>query len=146
MWDTDDFYQFQTSGGELGPGGSATATACRYASLGPRGVFYARIGAPSPDLVVTHTFTWATGSVTSPPATPIRDGNRWSYRPCLRGPSMPDVPMSTIPDSNGGQAVPMLITITVANPTDRRVSKIGGFLSSDNRDAPLWCPSGFAQF
>lgn len=133
MWDQDDTFDYLSSGNVLAAGASAGVTECIYAGTNPGahsyGYFGALIRSPSPDLVITETWTWAGGSVTTVAPAPVFDQATRSYKylDCLITPwPAYGTPLVTIPGSNGGQAVPQLMTVSLSNPTSQKVGKTGG--------------------
>jgi hypothetical protein len=54
---------------------------------------------------------------------------------CIQSPRFNGT-LLTIPDSNGGQAVPELLTVTVTN-TGRKTGKTGGVISSNYSQGEL---------
>lgn len=142
MWDTDDYYEYSTTGSSLSPGTSAGFNECSYESTSEattpnpntrkNNVMHAaffNISAPSPNLKVTKTFSWDGGSQTFI-ATPVLNptSKRYEYKQCMIVNSVANGQWAAVPGSNGGYGVPVTITTTVSNPTSRTISKIGGYV------------------
>lgn len=138
LWDSDDGYQYQSSGGVLAGGASVTVRECRYAG-GKGGPYHPTdiwLQSSSPDLVVSETWTWDAATVTAT-ISPVRDqtSRLWTYFDCLYSP--PDPGGATdggskveIPGSHGGYAIPQRVDVTVANPSWRKASKTGGVIEA----------------
>ena len=140
-WDSDDYWFFGTSGNILDAGATASAQACWYSShySSPYLLTYFVFRSASPDLLIREHFEWAGGSHVSPYLVPIRDGSVWRYQQCWFGPQTPLGPVVEIPDSHGCMALPVRVTLTVTNPTTRKVGKTGGIWGADPRDQSLYC-------
>lgn len=138
MWDTDDSYSYVSSGNVLVPGASPSVTECRYSGdLGnePFLLTDVSVRSPSPDLLVTETWTWettaGTASVTAMiPPTWEQATHSWRYFDCVRSPQPQGGVWIDIPGSHGGRAIGQLIVVTVTNPTTRKVTKTGGVVDS----------------
>ncbi|HEX4774155.1 MAG TPA: hypothetical protein VH234_01415 [Candidatus Saccharimonadales bacterium] len=137
MWDTDDWFEYVSSGGGLAAGASAGMKDCSYEStsgsdpnVSQHSVIHAAytdITAPSPNLQVSETFSWAGGSHTFSFSSVFNTTTkRYDYRQCMFIDGVANGTWASIPDSNGGYGVPVTITATVVNPTSRSVSNIGG--------------------
>jgi hypothetical protein len=137
MWDTDDSFEYMSSGTSLAAGGSASVNDCSYESTayGDPNVFqtsvihaaYLDVTAPSPGLRVTETLSWTGGSDTfAPSASWNAATKRYEYRACIVINSVANGTWALVPGSNGGWGVPVAINATVANPTSRSVASIGG--------------------
>lgn len=130
MWDSDDNYSYTSSGNVLAAGASVSVSECLYGG-GAQLPTDIVLQSSSPNLLVTETWTWTGGGTVTAIVTPILDqqGHAWRYFDCIRTP-VADGPLVTIPDSNGGQAVPGRITVVVSNPTSQKVGKTGGALEA----------------
>lgn len=86
------------------------------------------VSAPSPDLVVTLTYEPQGVSFTLPARAVGRD---FEYRGCVTGPIYGNWPaLEEVPGSNGGRGRQTQITVTVTNPTERRVRNVGVHLET----------------
>lgn len=135
MWDSDDAYEWDSHGNILAAGASAGITECLYltTNYSQHGESDVWIISPSPKLVVTQTWTWDTGSVTAT-ITPTWSATykAWQYFDCFYAPPPLNGTLVTVPGSNGGQAVPVLVTATISNPTKLKVGKTGGVFDGGN--------------
>lgn len=133
LWDSDDFFSYVSRGSVFAAGVSITLRECRYAGFvgAPYSYIGVNVRSSSPDLRVTERWTWAGGSV-STSTMPFFETKThlWRYFDCIQGP-FAQAPLVTIPGSNGGQALPQLITLTVSNPTTRKATKTYGVISSN---------------
>jgi hypothetical protein len=131
MWDTDDRYKYVNTGNVLAAGASASTTECLYAGdLGyPSRNHDIYVLSPSPNLLVTMKTEWSRTVIAT--IVPVYDAglHAWRYLGCYRAPQAIGDQAVTIPDSNGGQAVPQLVTVTVANPTSQKIGKTGAVIA-----------------
>jgi hypothetical protein len=133
MWDADDYYRYASTGNTLGAGVSLSITECRYATPDLHPTFLTNIGitSSSPDLIVTERWSWTTGTLTHAiPAIFDTTSHKWSYFACLMSPGATGGTPTQVPNSHDGVAVPQLITVTVTNPTTRKINKTGGVIES----------------
>jgi hypothetical protein len=76
-----------------------------------------------------------------------QSAHQWSYFACVWSPPLnASDQVVTIPNSHGGTGVPQLITVTVTNPTSRKVGKTGGYIESglihgNSRGCTTWVPA-----
>jgi len=150
MWDSDDYFHYGTYGNIMNPGAVLTATECRwedstrFASGGDLNMI--RWYSSSPDLIIKYKFEWDTGSVTyiipQPKKSTITTGNIWEYSDCFRAPPNRGSTSFPIPNSHDGRASYQLDTVTITNPTNKKVSKTGGFFTTDLRSYSLYCANG----
>lgn len=147
-WDLDDFFEYTSQGGIFGPGASLSLTECLWYTHAFR---YGWTGAThnalvwrstSPDLVITYKWEWDAGVKTYTVAPPIKSGTTWEYRTCLVAPPPVGGTKIDVPNSHGGQAIWVLQTITITNPTNKKASKTGGFITTDYRGIGAYCPYG----
>jgi len=131
MWDADDRYKYTNSGNVLVAGASVSVIECLYAS--PTG-YPSRnhdiyVLSASPNLIVTMKAEWSRIVIATVLPTYDSSLHSWVYLGCYKAPQpLGDTPV-TIPDSNGGQAVPQLVTISVANPTSHKIGNTGGVIA-----------------
>jgi hypothetical protein len=137
MWDTDDSFEYMSSGSTLAAGGSVAVNDCSYesTSYGDPNILqnsvihaaYLDVTAPSANLRVTETFSWTGGSQTFAPAAAWNAATkRYEYRACMIINGVANGTWALVPGSNGGWGVPVSINATVANPTSRGISNIAG--------------------
>lgn len=134
MWDSDDLFNYVSSGNVLAAGASVGITECIYAGTLYYHPFGLDITSSSPDLRITETWTWDGGSasLTVPPPTFDTTVHLWRYIDCVYTPTAPQTAqLVTIPGSNGGQALPQLMTVNVTNPTSQKIGKTGGQIALD---------------
>lgn len=152
LWDVDDTYQYLTSGNVMEPGQSLSVDECIW-----QGPNFRRNGgqtnhvqwrSPSPDLVITHTWSWkmddgtmASKSYTLPGPVSVTQGI-YLYQACIRAPGVPHGDLIAVPGSHDGEAVWQVLTITATNPTSKKISKTGGLFGADPRDWGLYCQAG----
>lgn len=141
MWDTDDFYIYQSSGNVLAAGATASVDECRYYGLGHAPALLTDIvfSSPSPNLLVRESWTWDQGGTpvtVTATVVPVFDAanHNWRYFDCIASPPA-SVNGNTgsvveVPGSNGGQVVPQLVALSVTNPTSQKVTKTGGIFES----------------
>lgn len=135
LWDTDDSYRYSSQGNVFAAGASLSVTECRYSAVeggGPLLLTDILIWSPSPDLDVTESWAWNQTTV-STSVTPTFDPavHLWRYFDCIRSPRPPfGTPLVTVPDSHGGQAVTQLVSVTVSNPTSKKLLKTGGVIEA----------------
>jgi len=150
MWDSDDWFRYESSGNVFPPNTTLTMTECRWANTySPYGLggsnnlilWYST----SPDLVFTVRWEWEGGFRTYTLPAPIRSGNQYEYRACLLGPPAWGGTEIAVPNSHDGHGVYQLETITITNPTNRKTSKTGGFITTDYRGIYAYCPNGFIE-
>jgi len=130
MWDSDDHYDYINSGSVLAAGVSTSVTECWYAIGAVSADTDIGITSSSSALLVTETFTWDAGSTTVTISPILTTTRAWSYFGCIPLPPTPGGTFQTIPGSNGGTAIPELVTVTVANPTTHKIGQTGGFIES----------------
>jgi hypothetical protein len=137
MWDTDDWFEYTSSGSSLAAGASASVNDCSYESTsygdpnvlqaGVMHAAYLDITAPSPNLRVAETLSWTGGSHTFAASAAWNAATkRYEYRACIVINGVANGTWALVPGSNGGWGVPVTINATVANPTSRSVASIGG--------------------
>lgn len=121
FWTFDDNWQAFGSG-YLDAGVSLVRSHCLIADWTPHQLGIT-VTAPSPSLVITfHYDPWGVEFVV--PARLV--GNGFEYRGCVIGPRW-SLALDLLPEvsgANGGRGSPASITITVANPTGKRIGKI----------------------
>ena len=123
MWDLDDEFRYTNVGNVLNAGATASVSECLYKGTQlVRGVTV--LSSPSPALVVTYSFTWAEGSE-SYVITPTFSAHRWHYDGCI-APRILGGTEVEVPGSHGGTAVPVQVTVTVHNPTTKKITQTGG--------------------
>lgn len=139
MWDTDDWFEYTSSGSSLAAGASTSISDCSYEStssgdpnVSQNSVIHAAyldITAPSPNLQVKETYSWTGGSHTfAPSAVWNPSTKRYDYRACMLITGVANGTWEQVPGSNGGWGVPVTITAAVANPSSRAVSNVGGVI------------------
>ncbi len=131
LWDSDDSYSYTATGNIIDAGVSAVVTECTYQPSVPAPLTFltnVAIRSSSPDLIVTQTWTWDGGSVTHT-FTPVSDAREWRYADCLAPPVSTGTPVE-VPGSHGGFGIPTLVTVTVSNPTSRKIGKTGGVIEA----------------
>src|SRR3954447_14259865 len=134
MYDSDDDYKYTSTGNVFAAGGTFSFTDCRWNVVQDQDAFvFTDIVSASPNLAVTATFTWDTGSATyAIPAQP--NGNDYEYHGCIRNAYPYGGTDVSVPGSNGGHGIYQRITFTISNPTKRSTTRTGGFLGAGNID------------
>lgn len=128
MWDTDDEFTY-LGAGILGAGVTTSITECLYLS-GQSVAASTWISSPSPELAVTYAFTWPGGGYSvSVPGVWDKASRVYLYRACIRSPFLQGGEPIEVPDSHGGIARPVTITVTVGNPTGHEMRRTGGRIS-----------------
>jgi len=145
LWDSDDYFFYQTSGNVLGANTTLTLTECNwwtYNSASGGRINYVVFHSSSPDLIIKYRWDWDAGSRSYTLPAPVRDGTSWLYHTCLAHPQPEGATIIDVPGSHDGHAGWQLETVTITNPTGRKTSKTGGFIGSDARDYLLYCQGG----
>lgn len=121
FWTFDDNWQAFGSG-YMDAGASIVRSHCLVADWTAHQLGI-NITAPSSSLVVTFRYDpW--GVVYTIPAKPV--GGNYQYRGCVIGPrwTLDLASLPEVPNANGGRGFMSSFTITVTNPTNKRISKI----------------------
>lgn len=148
LYDSDDYFEYRTTGNVLSEGASLIATECvwrqvsRFSYGGPW--FMTRFTSSSPDLVITWTWDWGAGQISHTIPAVAFPGKEWRYDACVLNPQAPGGEVIPVPGSHDGDGIWEVITITVTNP-GRKASKTGGLFLNDFRDNGAWCPDGPTQ-
>src|SRR3954452_12913422 len=123
LWDSDDDYNYASSGNVFPAGSTFSFSECRWNVISDQDIFvFADIVSASPNLVVTETFTWDTGSATYViPAT--ASGNDYEYHGCIRNAYPYGGTDVSVPGSNGGHGIYQKVTFTISNPTKRSATR-----------------------
>jgi hypothetical protein len=139
MWDVDDEFTYRSVGNVLGPGAMVSVTECALRS----GQLFAaptKLSSSSPDLIVTYSFTWDTGSyVVSVPPIFDETFHVWRYDACIRSPGLFGGTEVEVEGSHGGTAVPTTIEVSITNPTRWKVNKTGGAIALGWIPYSIWC-------
>jgi hypothetical protein len=138
MWDSDDHYNWASSGAVVAANTTVGITECRYAAgFGTNGccpqlATDVLITSASSALVVQEKWQWGVTTVTHAiPAVFDSVAHNWRYFGCVWSPPLVSGDtLVTIPNSHGGTAVPQLITVTITNPTGQKIGKTGGVIES----------------
>lgn len=139
-WDSDDFFSYVSEGSVLASDATAGMSECVYAGADPGAHPYRYLGvflqSASPDLLVTETWAWDGGSL-STTTSPSYDQSlhAWRYFDCIQAPFAQE-PLVEVSGSNGGFAFPQAVSVTVTN-TGRKALKTGGVISSNYSQGEL---------
>lgn len=144
LWDIDDYFEYNSSGNIMAPGASISFSECHIYAIASRfytgGVLnYTVWRSSSPDLQIKYTWTWDAGSKSFTLPPPIKSGTQYLYQFCLYAPPPIGGTSVAIPDSHDGTGIYQTQTVTITNPTNKKVGKTGGIVGSDLRDYGLWC-------
>lgn len=147
LFDSDDWFEYHVSGDTFAPNTTLVATECRWRGVGRfegGELLYLRFQSASPDLIVTASWDWGAGSADYTFAPVPGQGQLWTYGygMCLLNPLATGGVYVPVPGSHDGSAIWELVTITITNPTSRKVGKTSGFFGDDFRSNSLWCPGG----
>jgi hypothetical protein len=151
LWDTDDTYLYETSGNVMDAGQVLAFDECIWQGPNNRRNGgqnnYGIWRSPSPDAVIRYEYAWAmtdgstrTVSYTVPGPESVSKGV-YTYRACVRAPSVIGGVLVAVPGSHDGDGVYQVLTVTVTN-TAGKVAKTGGFFGSDPRDTSTYCAGG----
>ncbi len=146
-WDPNDMFSY-TSSGNIAAGVSVMITGCLIADPNPvlngsqpsRPTIQTTLEASRPDLVATLCYQPAGDCFTA--TTHWSDAARdWDYDLCVRGPTYHNnaSEVQPIEGSNGGYGVPTTYTLSITNPTSRKITAYNG-LSNQNSDLPRTFP------
>lgn len=149
LWDVDDTYFYETTGSVMGAGQVLSLDECIWQGPNLRrnggqdnfGIWYS----PSDKLIIkyTYSYTLTTGatktvSYTVPGPESVTQG-LYKYRACVKAPGVVGGVLVAVPGSHDGEGVYQVLTITVTNPTNKKLSKTGGFFGADPRDDFTYC-------
>jgi hypothetical protein len=147
LWDSDDYFDYKTRGTVFPANTTLTATECRWRDSGifnQGGVHnYIKISSSSPELLIRIKWDWGSGFAIYN-VTPTSSGQTWNYVACLTNPTAPTGAFIPVPDSHDGMAIWEVITVTMINPTSRKISKTGGIFGAGWLEPSVWC-SSFVQ-
>ena len=139
MWDVDDEFTYRSSGNILAANTTETIVECVLQS-GQHIYAETKISSASSELKVKYSFTWNNDSLSfDVPAVFDKRQRIWRYDLCWTGSILSSGTYVEIPDSHGGLAIPTELTVSVYNPTSRKIGKTGGVISYGVIPYAIYC-------